>query len=478
MRCWCSAISLYSHWGLGLEGGFFAIFPVVWVVPITMAAAAIHYQPRLQIYVAAVYVIGLSVLAFGDGMMGLQMHGADMAQLAGLFSPQANMIRIVMILAAALILILVARQGRLLLERAVRETTLRVNLTRYLPRELAPILSDRTFDDLRAGQRISATLLFVDIRASSSFGESMDPTRLAIFISSFRRRVVKAAALHGGMIDKFTGDGALILFGVPTARPDDAARALACGRTLLELVERWNAKREFAQPLRIGIGIHMGEMFCGVVGDEDRLEFTVLGETVNTAARIEQATKSADCDCLASQEVVRAAGEDALWREVECEPLPGVTRKIVLMGPKSALSLSFLLARIVTQQQRRLGEGEDDGERHDAEHLEADPEVCRLRAPDDLVEGREREEEQRPAERQLAPAFLGELEHAVEHDLQQRFAEIESAQQDQAEQRIHDGRLQLDEHVVLQRQRQPAEHHHDDARHHRHDRQLAGSAHS
>ena len=120
----------------------------------------------------------------------------------------------------------------------------------------------------------------------------MDPTRLAVFIASFRRRVIQAAALHGGMIDKFAGDGALVLFGVPEAKPDDAARALACGRTLLDLVERWNAKRNFDPPLRIGIGVHTGEMFCGVVGDEDRLEFTVLGETVNTAARIEQATKT------------------------------------------------------------------------------------------------------------------------------------------------------------------------------------------
>jgi adenylate cyclase len=324
----------YSHWGLGLAGGFFSIFPVAWVVPITMAAAAIHYQPRLQIYVAMLYVIGLSLLAFGGQMVNAQERGADMAQLAGLFSPQANLVRIVMVLAAALILILVARQGRLMLERAVRETTLRVNLTRYLPRELAPILSDRTFDDLRAGQRISATLLFVDIRASSSLGESMDPARLAIFIASFRRRVIRAAAMHEGMIDKFIGDGALVLFGVPAAQSDDAARALACGRTLLDLVERWNAKRSFDPRLRIGIGIHTGEMFCGVVGDENRLEFTVLGETVNTAARIEQATKTVDCDCLASEEVVKAAGEDGLWSEVACE-LPGVTRKIVLMGLKA-----------------------------------------------------------------------------------------------------------------------------------------------
>jgi adenylate cyclase len=278
-------------------------------------------------------VVGLSLLAFGgEGLTGAERR-QDLPLLSGLFSSQANMIRIVMVFAAGLILILVARQGRLMLERAVRETTLRLNLTRYLPRELAPILSEQAFASLRAGRRIHVTLLFVDIRNSSSFGETMDAARLAIFISAFRRRVMRAAARHGGVIDKFIGDGALILFGVPAESQDDAARALACGRTLLDLVERWNAKRRFDPPVRVGIGIHTGEVFCGVVGDEGRLEFTVLGETVNTASRIEQATKTADCDLLASLDVIAAAGEDGHWITVEHEPLPGITRKIVLMRP-------------------------------------------------------------------------------------------------------------------------------------------------
>ena len=123
---------------------------------------------------------------------------------------------------------------------------------------------------------------------------------------------------------------------MPTEKPDDTARALACGRTLLDLIERWNVKRDFDPPVRIGIGIHRGEVFCGVVGDEDRLEFTVLGETVNTAARIEQATKSANCDMLASWDAIAAAGEDGLWAPAEHEPLRGVTRKIVLMRPHSS----------------------------------------------------------------------------------------------------------------------------------------------
>jgi adenylate cyclase len=323
----------YSHWGLGVPGGFYSVFPVAWVVPITMAAAAIHYQPRLRVFVAAVYVVGLSLLAFGGDMLSLEERQQDLSAMGGLFSAQANMIRIVMVFAAGLILILVARQGRLMLERAVRETTLRVTLTRYLPRELAPILTDQAFASLRQGRRIPVSLLFVDIRASTTFGETMEPAQLAVFITSFRRRVLRAASRHGGVIDKFTGDGALILFGVPAAQEGDARRALACGQTLLTLIERWNAKRGFNPPVRLGIGVHTGDVFCGVVGDESRLEFTVVGETVNIASRIEQATKAAGCELLASQETVMAAGEEELWSEVECEPLPGVTRKMVLMKP-------------------------------------------------------------------------------------------------------------------------------------------------
>jgi adenylate cyclase len=176
-------------------------------------------------------------------------------------------------------------------------------------------------------------VLFVDIRASTFFGETMDPRQLAVFLTSFRRRVMRAAGQHGGIIDKFTGDGALILFGVPGAQEGDANRALACGHSLLQLIERWNVKRNFDPPVRIGIGIHTGDVFCGVVGDESRLEFTVVGETVNIASRIEQATKGAGCELLASQETVVAAGEEELWAGVECDPLPGVTRRMVLMKP-------------------------------------------------------------------------------------------------------------------------------------------------
>jgi len=325
----------YNLLASGVSGSFYSAFPVTWVIPITIVASAIHYRPRLQAYVAVIYVVGLAAIAIAAGTLGFEERRAALGSLYLLFGPPPNAIRILMLLATAVILILVARQGRTLLERAVRETTLRTNLTRYLPRELAPLLSEEALAGLRSGQRLRAALLFVDIRGSSALAEAMDPARLAVFISSFRRRVMRAAQHHGGGVDKFIGDGALVLFGVPAGTERDAARALACGRTLFRLVERWNAKRGFDPPVRIGVGVHVGEVFCGVVGTEERLEFTVLGEPVNIAARIEQATKAVGADFLASREAIEAAGETDAWREVSREPLRGVSREIVLMAPPS-----------------------------------------------------------------------------------------------------------------------------------------------
>jgi adenylate cyclase len=120
---------------------------------------------------------------------------------------------------------------------------------------------------------------------------------------------------------------------VPAESETDAERTLACGRMLFDLVERWNAKRRFDPPVRIGIGAHVGEVFCGVVGDESRLEFTVLGESVNITARIEQSTKDVDEPFLASFDIVEAAGEQERWAEVAHEPLRGMTRAVRLMAP-------------------------------------------------------------------------------------------------------------------------------------------------
>lgn len=180
--------------------------------------------------------------------------------------------------------------------------------------------------------------MFVDIREFTAFAEEMDPTKLSIFISAYRRRVMHAAEASGGVVDKFIGDGALVVFGVPEPRQDDSARAIACARHLLALVQRWNAKRQFDPPIRVGIGIHSGVVYCGVIGDERRLEFTVLGDVVNVAARIEQATKQFDVPLLASAVVVTEAGQQSEWQEMSREPLRGRDQHLAVLAPRSNLA--------------------------------------------------------------------------------------------------------------------------------------------
>ena len=178
-------------------------------------------------------------------------------------------------------------------------------------------------------------MLFVDLRDSTALAEHMDPARVSIFVSAFRRRVMQAAQAHGGIVDKFIGDGALLIFGVPEPAPDDAKRALGCAKEIVRLIARWNAKRHLHPPVRVGIGLHTGMAFCGVLGASGRLEFTVLGDVVNVAARIEQATKRFAVPLLASDATVARAGESREWREVSREAPRGRSGEILLLTPSN-----------------------------------------------------------------------------------------------------------------------------------------------
>jgi adenylate cyclase len=284
--------------------------PVLWLAPLVLAFGTLRYDAGLQLYVMALLLLGIVAAALASGPLLGGSAVPPPPQLALFFALPPNIMRLLMLLLAGLVLAVATRRTRLLLERAIAETRQRLNLTRYLPPQIADMLAAGDLDALRRGRRQPVAVLFVDIRGFTARAETMPPEDLGRFLTAFRERVALATHRHGGVIDKFMGDGAMLVFGVPEPAADDAARSLACAEALLTLIGTWSAELVDggAAPVRIGIGGHFGEVFVGAVGDEQRLEHTVLGDVVNTAQRLQELTREAGCALMVSAELIAAAG--------------------------------------------------------------------------------------------------------------------------------------------------------------------------
>jgi adenylate cyclase len=321
-----------------LGGNWITIVPAVWAAPLILSVGALRYRPGVQIWATILMVSGLGVVGtlFGASVVLPSTDAAAFAEnptALDLLSLSANLARAVMLALVGAVTTLVMLRARRLLHRAVKEISERASIARFLPAEIAPLMEGSNLEIWRRGKRQEITVLFVDLRGSTALAEHMDPAELSVFVSSFRRRVMQAAGAHGGVVDKFIGDGALLIFGIPEPKPDDAKRAILCAREIIRLIERWNAKRRFHPPVRVGIGLHSGAAFCGVLGAHDRLEFTVLGDVVNVAARIEQATKRFGVSLVASEATIVLAGEAREWQEVGRGPLRGRSGAVVMLVP-------------------------------------------------------------------------------------------------------------------------------------------------
>src|SRR5207248_2061200 len=141
-------------------------------------------------------------------------------------------------------------------------------------------------------------ILFSDIRGFTPMSETMSPDAIATLLTAYFTEMVEVVFEHGGTLDKFMGDAIMALWGAPMAHEDDADRAMRCALDQLAALEKLNAKweDEGRPALAIGIGINFGEVFAGNVGSDRRLEYTVIGDAVNTAKRL--------CDTAGANEIL------------------------------------------------------------------------------------------------------------------------------------------------------------------------------
>jgi adenylate cyclase len=175
--------------------------------------------------------------------------------------------------------------------------------SRFVPEHVVEDVLERTDDDLRlGGSRDVGTVMFTDIRGFTTFTETTHPSRVIRLLNEYFGEMIDAIFGWGGTLVGYRGDGLLAVFGAPIPFDDHADRALAAAREMLELrlprFNRWLREHGLADGFAMGIGLNSGHFMSGNVGSARRLEYTVHGDTVNTAARLQEMTKSAQQSVL------------------------------------------------------------------------------------------------------------------------------------------------------------------------------------
>jgi len=278
--------------------------PGMTLIFLFLAHAALRYQPFLLLYTAALYAMGWGamVLIVGDGgdatlrALTLPLH-VEYARLA------------ITLLVAGILAVSVMRTRHLLIRAAI-ESRSRANLAKYLPAPLVREMADSGIHLAEQARHQMAVVMFIDIRGFTALSEHMSPSAVAEILRDFRGRLGEVIVAGGGTIDKFIGDAIMVEFGVPEPGRNDALAALICSRKLLLALRDWadDRRRAGLPVITAGIGAHYGEVIAGALGDERRLEYTVIGDTVNTAERIEALSHEIKVPMLASQKLVEAAG--------------------------------------------------------------------------------------------------------------------------------------------------------------------------
>ena len=304
-----------------LMGAYAPLIPASWLLVVVLAFGALRYDPALQIWLTVVMSAGLAaIVLLTDGFMdSADVLASDGTRTIFLTMPPVIM-RILMFLGAGLVIALAVWRARRLLGQAIDAAQRRSNLIRYLPRQIAGMLESGDIGSLRKGRKAGLVIVFIDIRGFTARAEQMEPEDLSEFLTRFRSTVTQTADEHGGVVDKFVGDGAMVVFGLERESSDDATNALSMARVLTTAVRDLTHDGD----LKLAIGVHCGSAFCGAVGDDARLEFTVLGDVVNVAARLEAVAKTENVSLVASKAVLDRAHEDtAAWRELGVSQIRG-----------------------------------------------------------------------------------------------------------------------------------------------------------
>lgn len=302
-------LTLLIFWQLEIapeNPGFSIKNPLIWWFLIPVALSIFQFKMRLVFFALFLFLLIYSslIIAAWTAQAPLTDDWYNYVMGDGLILADVFTSRPLPYIALCISIAYSIYRAMLMIRRIGKVEEQKGMLTRYF----APQVADEILkiDETLKGKRQKVTILFSDIRGFTAMSETMDPELLAEFLGSFRKKLVDSVFSHNGTVDKFIGDAIMATFGTPvpsTISGEDASNAVLAAFSFLESVVEFNLQNDSMPQIEIGIGIHTGEVFAGNIGSGQRLEYTVLGDAVNTASRIESLCKKLSSNLIISEAV-------------------------------------------------------------------------------------------------------------------------------------------------------------------------------
>jgi len=288
------------------------------VIFLWIAIAAMRFSVKLTIYagsLASLSYVVLIVLALHLGTIttgSVTDHFTSEKVSLGNLGLRVLFVSALFIVSAYIAkiyegLILRAAEKEIAAERELQEKDkLKDTFSRYVSQQVA----EKIFRDgvSMSGERRRATLLFCDIRNFTKMSEHMEPEEVVSFLNDYLSTMVDVIFSYGGTLDKFVGDEIMAVFGAPVSTGHDEENAVLAAVTMRNELNKINEKRQRQgmPTIQFGIGIHSGDVVAGNIGSDKRMEYTVIGQAVNIASRIEALNKKLSTDILITQDTFDA----------------------------------------------------------------------------------------------------------------------------------------------------------------------------
>ena len=218
-----------------------------------------------------------------------------------------------------------------MIEDITAEKRVKSTLARYMDPKLADqMLAEGSQDEVLGGRDTIATVLFSDVRGFTTITESLGAQGTVKLLNEYFELMVECISAQGGMLDKFIGDAMMAAFGIPISHEDDEDRAVRASVAMLTTLRDWNEtrKRRGEMPVDMGIGLNTDNIVAGNIGSRKRMDYTMIGDGVNLAARLESACKTYHARILLSEHTVKRLKGIYRLREIDRVQVKGKTKPV------------------------------------------------------------------------------------------------------------------------------------------------------